>query len=130
MDKGALLFKPGTIIMMFFIAIFGFVVFNWASDNVIDSVGDSGDQATQAIECSRLETELIDTVSSGNSTQVSYIINKDVEEVYVAAESSNGHTDTVTDDEPVAGELNFVNIDLADVSSVSISTPVCDGSLQ
>lgn len=130
MDKGALLFKPGTIIMMFFIAVFGFVVFNWASDNVIDSVGDSGDQATQALECSRLETELIDTVEAGNSTQISYIINMDIEEVYIAAESSNGDTVTATDDGPVAGELNSVNIDLDDVTSVSISTPICDNSLQ
>lgn len=130
MRKGSLLFKPGTIITMFFIAVLGVLVLNWASENVIDSVDNSGDQATHAIRCSNIETEVVDSVTFGNTTEISYIINTDVEKVYVAAESSEGFTDTSIDTEPVAGELNSVEVELDNVSSFSVSTPLCDSSLQ
>lgn len=127
--QGALLFKPGTLIMFFFIAVFGFIVFNWASGTVTDSVDDSGQQGQTAIECSNLKTEVLDINKAENGSRISFIVNKQLEEVYILAKSSNGDNITRTVEEPVVGDINHLNVDLRDISAVSIETPLCETSI-
>ncbi|MFB6143995.1 MAG: hypothetical protein ABEJ98_01665 [Candidatus Nanohaloarchaea archaeon] len=130
MGKGALLFKPGTLILMFFIAVFGLVVFNWASDSVTDSVDSSTRKGTQAIKCSDLKMEVVDTISAENSTELVFVVNKKLKSVYVIAKSSSGANVTEKVENPSPGDLNLVNVSLSDVESVSLRTPLCDTALE
>lgn len=128
--EGELLFRPGTLVLLFFIAVFGFAVFNWAANNVIASVEKSGDEGTQAIDCSELDAKVIAISEANNRTKVSFVINKEVEEVYVLAVSPDGSNTTETVNYPETGEINSVNMGIEDVSSASVSTSLCESGLE
>jgi hypothetical protein len=79
MIKGQLAFKPGTILLLVFIAVFGLFVYNWASS----SVGETGNQTiedqAEALECSRLSVEFLNFRQESNFTSVSFQFNQPVE---------------------------------------------------
>lgn len=128
--EGAMTSRPETLVMMLFVGVFGILIFSWASNNLMSSVKDSGERGSRAVECSEFKAEVVDINPSENSTEISFIINKEVEQVYVLAETAEGVNTTESVESPSVGDINTLDVGLTDISSVSLSTSLCDTALQ
>jgi hypothetical protein len=74
-----MMFRPGTVLLIIFIAGFGFFVYNWATGS-IDSTGDKAlDEQKKAIECSQLTADFLRFGEEGNSTRITFQLTQDVE---------------------------------------------------
>lgn len=92
MMRGQLLFRPGTVLLVIFIALFGYFVFSWASG----SISGTGQQALQsqeeALDCSRLDVDFLGLTDDSNSTTVSFQVNMDVDDVKVSFQGKENRT--------------------------------------
>ncbi|PSH01631.1 MAG: hypothetical protein BRC27_01515 [Nanohaloarchaea archaeon SW_10_44_10] len=124
MRKGQFMFKPGTLVLMLFIAVFGFLVYNWISG----SVTDTGDQVIQdqssAIECSRLDVDFLDLSYSENSTRISFRVNRDIE--HLSARFEGGKNTTVQVHDIKRESIATASVNGTNYSEVRLKIDGCD----
>ncbi|PSG99994.1 MAG: hypothetical protein BRC28_01750 [Nanohaloarchaea archaeon SW_4_43_9] len=124
MRKGQFMFKPGTLVLMLFIAVFGFFVYNWISG----SVTDTGDQVIQdqsnTIECSRLDVDFLDLSYSENSTRISFRVNRDIE--HLSASFKGGRNTTVQVHDVKQESIATASVNGTNYSEVRLKIDGCD----
>ena len=118
------MFKPGTLVLILLIAVFGFFVYNWISG----SVTDTGDQVIQdqsnAIECSRLDVDFLNLSYSENSTRVSFRVNRDIE--HLSARFEGGKNTTVQVHDIKRESIATASVNGTNYSEVRLKIDGCD----
>lgn len=119
-----LLVKPGTIFMFLLIAVFGFGIFNWASDSINTTGEKSLKQQDDAFRCSALSIDLAGLNQRQSNVTAFFTVNQDVEEVRVNFEGEKNLTAIV--DYGGANSLTNVTAPLETVETVSFKVDGCN----
>lgn len=84
MIKGQLKFKPGTILLFFFIAGFGFFMYNWVSGSIQATGEESLNDQSSAIQCSGIDVDFIEFREENSSTVLTFQVNQDADRADVS----------------------------------------------
>jgi hypothetical protein len=122
-EKGALLLRPGTLVLFVFIAAFGFGVYSWASSSLNETREDSLEGQTDAIVCSNLEISEEGLQVSEEQVTLFFEVNRDVERVDLSFEGNETITKTIRLVQK--DRIQSATVELSDFSSVSLRIPDC-----
>lgn len=122
-EKGALLLRPGTLVLFVFIAAFGFGVYSWASSSLNETREDSLEGQTDAIVCSNLEISEEGLQVSEEQVTLFFEVNRDVERVDLSFEGNETFTKTIRLVQK--DRIQSATVELSDFSSVSLRIPDC-----
>lgn len=120
----SLLVKPGTVFMFILILVMGIGVFHWASGTIKESSKNSMDKQDDAFKCSGINVELANLRTSNNTVNAFFIVNRDVDRVYVNFEGDRN----VTREVEYGGQnsLSNVSVTLEGFEEVSFRAPPCE----
>ena len=127
-DKGAAFLRPGTLLMFFIIAAFGFGMYNWASSNLTETRSDSLDSQSSALVCSNLEISNAGLYESDGHVDLYFETNSDVEEVNIDFQGDRTVTRTVRLVQE--NRIESVSANVSEFSSVSLTVPDCSRVFQ
>jgi hypothetical protein len=122
-EKGALLLRPGTLVLFVFIAAFGFGVYSWASSSLNETREESLEGQTDAIVCSNLEISEEGLQVSEEQVTLFFEVNRDVERVDLSFEGNETITKTIRLVQK--DRIQSATVELSDFSSVSLRIPDC-----
>lgn len=116
--------KPGTVLLVFFIAVFGFFVFNWTSGSIQDTGEDALEDQQTAIDCSNLEIDFVQFNSFNGSTQLLFRLNQDIETAAIGFRGSQNDTVRIVNINET--DLNRAVVNGTAYDNVVVRTGVCD----
>lgn len=120
--RGQLNFKPGTIILFFFIAIAGYAIYTLVSGNMYDIGESASEDRDSVLKCSELDIEFLDVGESGENISIFFRSNRDLSGVEIGFKESNT-TRLVEDVE--AGEMYNATLNVSSYSNIFIETDEC-----
>lgn len=84
--------KPGTVLIVLFIALLGFFVYNWAADSITETGDTTLQEQQNVLGCSELDIEIMDFSPQENVTKASFSSNQETENVSVVFVGENNVT--------------------------------------
>ncbi|MFB6208740.1 MAG: hypothetical protein ABEJ56_01230 [Candidatus Nanohaloarchaea archaeon] len=121
---GRTMFKPGTILLFFIIAVFGYMLFTWSSGN-INEIGETANrQQNKTFDCAGIETEFVRVESSGSNVSVFFRINRKVEKA--AAKIVGDRNVTENYEDVPKSSLQKIYGNVGDFRYVRVTTGRCD----
>lgn len=115
--------KPGTVLLIFFIAVFGLFVFNWSSGSIQDTGEEALEDQRSAIDCSNLEIDFVQFNSFNGSTQLLFRLNQDVETADIGFRGSQN--DSVRIENINETDLNRAVVNGTGFDNVVVRTGEC-----
>lgn len=115
--------KPGTVLLIFFIAAFGLFVFNWTSGSIQDTGEEALEDQRSAIDCSNLEIDFVQFNSFNGSTQLLFRLNQDVETADIGFRGSQN--DSVRIENINETDLNRAVVNGTGFDNVVVRTGEC-----
>lgn len=118
------LIRPGALLIFLIAAIIGMAIFNW-SGNMLDRTGEiSENQRQEALECSTLEVNFVDSNRDSGNFTVFFQVNKDVEAVAVTLQGEEKNATRVIED-PGKGAIYPATAELDRLKSVKAVVEGC-----
>lgn len=119
------LMKPGTVLIFLVATVVGMSIFNW-SGAVLDRAGNSSEkQRNQAVKCSNLELEFVNSKTESGNFTVFFQVNRDVEAAAVTF-YSNGNKSTEVVESISRGATASATTGLTEVEKVEAVLAGCD----
>lgn len=84
--------KPGTVLIVVFIAVLGFFVYSWSADSITNTGDKTLQEQQNVIDCSKLDIEIMDFSPQDNVTKVSFSSNQETENVSAVFVGENNVT--------------------------------------
>jgi len=117
------LVKPGTAMMIIFIAAFGIMMFTWTSNYFTTQGESSQEKQENVLDCSSLEISIVDIEQKNSSVEAFFRSNKKVDRIYVNFEGARNVTKLVNDISP--GSLQTASANLSNASRLYFSPEGC-----
>lgn len=120
--KGQFKFKPGTVVLFFFIAIVGYTSYTLVAGNLHEIGTSTSEERESVMQCSELNIEFVDVNQFDEQVQIFFRSNKDLSGVNIGFDGSN--TTRLVEDVR-ANTLYNTTVNISDYSNIYIETDRC-----